>query len=182
MSKIIAICAGHSDKDPGAVNGKRTEAAIVLDMRKMVASYLEKAGVKYLTDGKGGVNQPLVEAIKVAKQASIAVEFHCNAAAAKKATGVEVLSAEKNKALAKQIAAKINGVLNIPLRGESGWKSEGSGQHSRLGFISSGGGLIVELFFISNDDDLAKWDAKKWLVAKEVAAVLIEQVKKAEAA
>ena len=177
MNKTIAICAGHSETDPGAVNGKRTEAAIVLDMRKMVSHYLEKAGINYLTDGKAGINQPLNEAIKVAKKAALAVEFHCNAAASKKATGVEVLSAEKHKTIAKEIAAEINAVLDIPLRGEDGWKSEGSGQHSRLGFISSGGGLIVELFFISNDSDLAKWDAKKWLVAKQVAAVLINATK-----
>ena len=177
MNKTIAICAGHSETDPGAVNGKRTEADIVLDMRKMVAHYLEKAGVAYLTDGEAGHNQPLSQAIKVAKKAGLAVEFHCNAAASKKATGVEVLSAEKHKAIAEEIAAAVSAVLHIPLRGEEGWKSEGSGQHSRLGFISSGGGLIVELFFISNDSDLAKWDAKKWLVAKEVAAVLINAVK-----
>lgn len=174
-NKTIAICAGHSDTDPGAVNGTRTEAQIVLDMRKMVAHYLTLNGVKHETDGKGGVNQPLAQAIKVAQESDIAIEFHCNAAANKAATGVEVLSATKNKALAQKLASAIHKHLGIPLRGDKGWKSEGSGQHSRLGFISKGGGLIVELFFISNNADLAKWDSKKWLVAKEVAAVLMRE-------
>ncbi|MGI9634829.1 hypothetical protein ACR2E9_04570 [Acinetobacter baumannii] len=67
--------------------------------------------------------------------------------------------------------------MGIPLRGDKGWKSEGSGQHSRLGFISKADGLIVELFFISNNAELALWDEKKWLVAKEVAGVIVDYIK-----
>ena len=177
MSKSIAITAGHSSTDPGAVNGKRTEAHIVQDMVKMVSVYLERAGIAFETDIVDGVNQPLATAIKVAKRNDIAMEFHCNAAASSKATGVEVLAGEKHKPLAQEVAKAIGSVLDITLRGDNGWKSEGSGQHSRLGFISTGGGLIVELFFISNPSDLAKWDAKKWLVAKAVAEVLIKHAR-----
>lgn len=177
MSKSIAITAGHSSTDPGAVNGKRTEAQIVQDMVKMVSVYLERAGIAFETDILDGVNQPLATAIKVAKRNDIAMEFHCNAAASSKATGVEVLASEKHKPLAQEVAKAIGDVLEITLRGVGGWKSEGSGQHSRLGFISTGGGLIVELFFISNPSDLAKWDDKKWLVAKAVAEVLIKHAR-----
>lgn len=177
MSKSIAITAGHSSTDPGAVNGKRTEAQIVQDMVKMVSVYLERAGIAFETDIVDGENQPLAKAIKVAKRNDIAMEFHCNAAASSKATGVEVLTGEKHKPLAQEVAKAIGSVLELTLRGDSGWKSEGSGQHSRLGFISTGGGLIVELFFISNPSDLAKWDAKKWLVAKAVAEVLIKHAR-----
>ena len=63
--------------------------------------------------------------------------------------------------------------MDIPLRGKAGWKAENSGQHSRLGFISQGGGIILELFFISNPDELAKWDEVKWLVAREVSHEII---------
>lgn len=177
MSKSIAITAGHSSTDPGAVNGKRTEAQIVQDMVKMVSVYLERAGIAFETDIVDGENQPLAKAIKVAKRNDIAMEFHCNAAASSKATGVEVLAGEKHKPLAQEVAKAIGDVLELTLRGVGGWKSEGSGQHSRLGFISTGGGLIVELFFISNPSDLAKWDAKKWLVAKAVAEVLIKHAR-----
>lgn len=177
MGKSIAITAGHSSTDPGAVNGKRTEAQIVQDMVKMVSVYLERAGITFETDIVDGENQPLAKAIKVAKRNDIAMEFHCNAADSSKATGVEVLAGVKHKSLAQEAAKAIGSVLDITLRGDNGWKSEGSGQHSRLGFISTGGGLIVELFFISNPSDLAKWDAKKWLVAKAVAEVLIKHAR-----
>ena len=40
----IFISAGHSNTDPGAVNGTQTEANIVRDMRNMVAHYLREIG------------------------------------------------------------------------------------------------------------------------------------------
>lgn len=174
MSKTVLISAGHSNKDPGAVNRLRTESQVVVQMRAMVAHYLDVAGIDYITDGKGKRNAPLSEAIQLAKKSDLAIEFHCNASTNKTAKGVEVLAAEKHKALSQKLAAAVSRIMGNPLRGDKGYKTEGSGQHSRLGFISSGGGLIVELFFISNDAELAVWDAKCWLVAREVAQVIID--------
>lgn len=173
---VVTVTAGHSTNDPGAVNGKRTEASVVTEMRNMVVSYLKTFGILTRSDGVGTNNLPLSAAIQLAKGATLAVEFHCNAAVNKSAKGVEVLSADKHKPIAQKIAGAIHKVMDIPLRGEKGWKSEGSGQHSRLGFISKGDGLIVELFFISNDSELAIWDAKKWLIAKAVAEVIRDHI------
>lgn len=172
--KIVTVTAGHSNKDPGAINGKRTEADIVTDMRNMVVSYLNKAGITTRTDGTNTTNLPLGTAIQLVKGADVAVEFHCNAGPAS-ARGVEALSQPKDKALSQALCAAVNDVLGIPLRGEAGWKPENSGQHTRLGYVSAGG-IILELFFISNNAELALWDAKKWLVAKAVAEVLIAHV------
>ena len=66
--------------------------------------------------------------------------------------------------------------MGNPLRGDKGWKAENSGQHSRLAYVSNGG-IILELFFISNDEELSTWKQKKWLVGKAVAEVLMEHVK-----
>ena len=67
--------------------------------------------------------------------------------------------------------------MGIPTRGtDDGWKNEGSGQHSRLGYVRNGG-IILELFFISNPTELAVWQDKKWSVAKAVAEVLAEVAK-----
>lgn len=173
--KIVTITAGHSNTDPGAVCGKRTEAEIVAECRNMVVSYLKTFGIVTRSDGTGTGNMPLNTAIQLAKGADLAIEFHCNAGPAS-ARGVEVLSADKHKAIAQRLAGTVNKVLGIPLRGDKGWQSEGSGQHSRLGFISTGGGLIVELFFISNTAELALWDSKKWLVAKAIAEEIRDTV------
>ncbi len=69
-------------------------------------------------------------------------------------------------------------MMGIPVRGDNGWKPESSGQHSRLAYVSNGG-IILELFFISNDAELETWNLKKWLIAKAVADVLIQHVRSA---
>lgn len=168
MKKSITLTAGHSNTDPGAVNKQRTEADIAVDMRNMVRYYLIREGWTVKTDGEGKINFPLIQAIKLAIQSPLAIEFHCNAGPST-AKGCEVLAQLKHKELAQTIAQAIAKEMSIPLRGDKGYKPENSGQHSRLGFISKGNGLIVELFFISNNDELATWDRVKWRVAKEVA-------------
>jgi len=169
MSTIV-ITAGHSNVDPGATNGVITEAHIVTDFRNIVAYYLRQAAADIRTDGEGHDNLSLNMAIKLIKPKSIAVEFHCNAFTNPAATGVETLSQDKDKALGAKLCEAVANVLGIVNRGA---KSEGSGQHSRLGYVRAGG-IILELFFLSNPDDLRRYLDKKWLVARAVAGVLME--------
>lgn len=173
---IITVTAGHSNTDPGAVNGLFKEADIASDMRNMVAHYLRGAGITIRTDGEGKGNASLNDAIKLIKGSKIAVEFHCNAASAKTAQGVEALAADKDRAICQKLCQAVSSVMGNSLRGDKGWKAENSGQHSRLGYVRNGG-IILELFFISNDNELKIWQDKKWLVAKAVADVLISEAK-----
>ena len=167
--RTIVITAGHSNTDPGAVNGSVTEAHIVTDFRNMVAHYLREAKVPFVTDGTQAENWPLSKAIGLIQPGNLAVEFHCNAAGNPAATGVETLSGPKDKTAGAVLCQAVAGVLNIANRGA---KDEGSGQHSRLGFVRAGG-IILELFFISNPAELRTYLDKKWLVAKAVAEKLI---------
>lgn len=173
---IVTITAGHSNSDPGAVNCSDRESEIAQDMRNIVAYYLKSKGITIRTDGDGKGNLPLPEAIKLIKGSNIAVEFHCNAAATKSAKGVEALSQTKDKVVSQKLCAAVSSVMGNPLRGDKGWKPENSGQHSRLAYVSNGG-IILELFFISNDEELSIWKQKKWLIGKAVAEVLMEHVK-----
>ena len=172
---MITITAGHSNSDPGAVNGSDRESEIAQDMRNIVAYYLRSRGISFKSDGEGKGNLPLSEAVRLIKSSSIAVEFHCNAGP-KTAKGVEALSQPKDKVISQKLCAAVSSVMGNPLRGDKGWKPENSGQHSRLAYVSSGG-IILELFFISNDEELKIWKQKKWLVGKAVAEVLAEYVK-----
>lgn len=173
----IIITAGHSTADPGAVGGGLTEADICCDFRNLVAHYLKAAGVPFVTDGKDGENLPLAKAIALVKAqpGALAVEFHCNAAANPAATGVESLSGVRGTALGAAMCKAIADTIGIKNRGAKG---EGAGQHSRLGFVQAGG-VILELFFISNPDDRRRYLDKKWLVAKAVAAVLAAAAREA---
>lgn len=167
MARIF-VSAGHSNTDPGASGNGLTEAGVVTDFRNLVGFYLARAKVDFDTDGTGLQNLALKYAMAQAKKATVAVEFHCNAGPPT-ATGCEVLSSDADKPLADILSGTIAKTLGIKNRGA---KAEGSGQHHRLGFVQSGG-LIVELFFISNLKDCNAYAAKKWLLASEVARVLI---------
>ncbi|MEN6547202.1 MAG: N-acetylmuramoyl-L-alanine amidase, partial [Armatimonadia bacterium] len=88
---------------------------------------------------------------------------------------VESLSGLKGAALGAAMCKAIADTLGIRNRGAKG---EGAGQHSRLGFVQAGG-VILELFFISNPDDRRRYLDRKWLVAKAVAGVLAAAAKEA---
>ena len=175
MSKIITITAGHSNTDSGAVNGSDRESDIAQDMRNIVAYYLRAKGINIRTDGEGKGNATLTQAVKLSKGSVVAVEFHCNASSSKTAHGIEALAQTKDKVISQRLCAAVSSVMGNVLRGDKGWKPENSGQHSRLAYVSNGG-IILELFFISNDEELKIWKDKKWLVGKAVAEVLANYV------
>lgn len=62
------------------------------------------------------------------------------------------------------------------LRGDNGWIDQSKSARGRLAYVNAGG-LIVELGFISNEDELARFNARYWLAAKAVAKVLIDYEK-----
>lgn len=171
----VLLSAGHSNTDPGAVNGQYKEAELVTWFRNAVAYYCREAGLDVVTDGSGSTNQPLNQAIKMIKGTNLAVEFHLNAAANKSAQGIEALAQVRDRKISQEMCKAIHQVTGFPLRGDNGWKPENAGQHSKLAFVS-GGGIILELFFISNDTELKYFLANYWLIAKAVAQVIINHI------
>lgn len=170
QKRSVFVSAGHSDTDPGAAANGTTEADIVLELRDLVV--LELAGViEVATDGQARQNMPLRDAYRMAAKHDIAVEFHCNAATPA-ATGAETLSKTADYPLAQRLLDATCVSLGIRSRGT---KPENSGQHSRLAFVSDGGGIILELFFITNTADLASYHANKVRLAAALADVLIEE-------
>ena len=176
VNQFVTVTAGHSNTDPGAVNGKFKEAELVSQFRNAVAYYLREAGVQYKTDGVGATNQNLNAAIKLIKGSSVAVEFHMNAAASKQANGIETIALPKDKKLAQDLSKAVADVFGSRLRGDNGWIDQSQSARGKLGFISNGG-LIVELGFISNEAELAQFNAKYWTAAKAVAMILIKYSK-----
>lgn len=162
------ISAGHSNTDPGAVAYGRKEADIAVEVRNMVSFYLSRAGYPHVLDGHGTDNLPLAQTVKISRNHRVSVEFHCNAFVNAYATGCEILCGAKDVEIASKLCRAISETLGIRNRGV---KPESAGQHHRLAFVQAGG-MIVELFFITNPGDLARYDAKKWVMAKAIADVL----------
>lgn len=173
--KTIFLSAGHSETDSGAVAFGRKEADIVEDFRNIVAACLRDGQVPHTVDGCGQQNIPLRDAVKFAAKHDIAVEFHCNASDNPVAGGVETLSAPRHIGLGNRICLAVATALQIKNRGA---KPENAGQHHRLAFVSQGGGVIVELFFLTNRDDLRAYDESKWQAARAVATVLAVEASK----
>lgn len=167
----VVITAGHGGRDSGAVNGHITESHIATEMRNMITHYLRQKGVTVINDGDGHTNLPLKKAVRLIKEGDIAIEIHTNAAFSNRAKGVEALAQPKDKAVCQALCQAVAKVLDTSVRGDKGYKPENAGQHSRLAYVSRGG-IILELFFISNPKELKKYQQRKWLVAKAIADVL----------
>ena len=173
MKKPIVLTAGHSDYDPGAVGNGQTEAGIARELRNIVASKLRAMGHRVITDGEPASNKPLRDAIALIPQGRVAVELHCNAAASPAAGGVECISLPKDKLLSQRLSRAVARVLELRVRGDGGWIDQSQSARGKLGYVNAGG-LILEVFFISNPDEMAVYQARKWLVAQAIADVLQE--------
>lgn len=168
----ITITAGHSASDPGAVAADgTTEAALMTELRDIVASKLRALGHEVKTDGGRLQNLPLVHALTLVPGADAAIELHMNAAKNTSAQGVEVVSLPAQRELARTIARRIAHVLETPVRGGGGWIDQAQTARGRLGFVRLGG-LVVEVAFISNPQELARYRERKWLVASAIVAAL----------
>lgn len=174
MTKFV-ISAGHSNTDPGAKSNGTTEASIVTDFRDLLASHLYKLGHFVVTDGLPGESWALKDAIKLIQPGDIAVEFHCNAATNAKATGVEsIASADSpHKELCQKLSNAIAGVLDEKVRGDNGYIDPSRSARGKLGWCDAGG-IIVELFFLTNEKDLATYHDRKYQVVRAVAEVLCQ--------
>ncbi|MCS4534260.1 N-acetylmuramoyl-L-alanine amidase [Neisseria montereyensis] len=176
MGKIIVLTAGHSNTDPGAINGSDREADMAQDMRNITAHILRNDyGLTVRTDGEGKGNMPLREAVKLIKGGTVAVEFHTNAASNKTATGIEALSLPQNKHWCQVLSQAVASVTNWRLRGDKGFKPDNAGQHSRLAYARAGG-IIFEPFFISNDNDLKLFKERKWVICRAIATAIAEEL------
>lgn len=179
MKKIL-LSAGHNNLDPGAVsvNGKYKEAILATKLRdrvfkRLVEIYL-KDDLAIYRDGEDGDNQPLTRAIELAKRMDLAIEFHFNAGGGLKGSGIEALAHRKHKLIAQLLCSAVHHVLpSLPLRGDKGYKAADSGQHHRLGFCEAGG-IILEVCFISNPEEINLYVDNKLKVADALAEEIKE--------
>jgi N-acetylmuramoyl-L-alanine amidase len=172
QDKTLFISAGHSDTDPGAVANGLQEAGIVTHFRDALGTYLTSRGIVYAKDGAAGENLPLRQAQMLAAKHDVAVEFHTDAASPA-ARGCWTLSRQSNFPLAAELCYAVSTALGIPNRGA---KPEGAGQHARLGFVSKGGGIVMELFFLTSSHDVAAYREYSKQAVAAVGDALIRHI------
>ena len=170
----FTVTAGHGGSDPGNTWGGHHEAKLMTELRFLVALKLRQAGHMVREDGLRGENWSLRDAMGLVAGADLALELHTNAAANPSAAGVEVLADLRHADPAKRIARAIGGVLQIPTRRQEGWYPHVDFIKSRghaAGFVRMGG-LIVEVFFQSNPEELRRYLERRWLVASAIASAM----------
>ena len=175
-NKIVTITAGHSNIDSGALGFGVKESDLAVKFRNAVTTYLKAQNILVRNDGVGTDNKDLKHAISLIKGSDLAIEFHMNAATNPSARGVETISLPKDKALSQQLSQTIARVFNSKVRGDKGWIDQSQSARGKLGYVSNGG-LIVELGFISNKEELDTFNSSYWIAAKEVSTVIINYLK-----
>jgi N-acetylmuramoyl-L-alanine amidase len=174
---FYVITAGHGGGAPGNTWGGHTEAALMTELRFITAHKLREMGHVVKEDGLRGENWSLRDAMLLVGGADMAVELHTNASANTTATGVEVLAESNRAGDARRIARAIGGVLQIPVRRDGGWYPHHKYTQERgqsAGFVRVGG-MIIEVFFQSNPEDLRKYKERYWLVASAIARAMAEK-------
>jgi N-acetylmuramoyl-L-alanine amidase len=174
MSSAIFIGAGHGGADRGArsPDGKHVEADLALRLRDAVAAHLTARGLTVITDGQPGENRPLAASLALARPVEgPKVEIHFNSSLARKATGVEALSKPHLKVFAQWLCAAVGEATGLPLRGEGGYRPDNAGQHRKLAFCEIGG-VVLEVAFISNPNDMRAYLAGEAKVAANLADAL----------
>ena len=174
---MIFISAGHNPKgikkDPGAIGNGFHEADLAVEFRNLVVQELLKRKVKVIIDNDDERLGAYLERIKTGS-GSVVLEFHFDAAASPLATGTTSLignDADRlDKAFAKELVETCSLVLGIKNRGvlsESGSHRGSLGLMREQGIVS-----LLELCFISNANDLRKYELNKKQLALKIAEIV----------
>lgn len=171
---------GHKNSDSGAVgiNGRR-EADEAVKVRDRVNAILRSKGYNVVEDNPTESLREYLARIKPGP-ASVVVEFHFDCADDPKPTGTSCLvgddSNATSQAFARELAEAVHGVLGIKLRdgGDGdGILFEHDSHRGRLGLMREAGTVaLLEICFISNPDDMAKYDELFEPMCQAIAQVI----------
>ncbi len=173
----VALIVGHSAKDKGAVN--KSTGIQEFDYNNDLVGHISNSLMKLHVDHDiiyrdsysglpGKVNST---------NADFALEFHCNAFN-EKATGTEMLywhSSLKGKWLAELCQEAAVKCLSLPDRGVKALN--GSSRGGTLLRKTSMPTIIVESFFIDNDDDLSVGKSEIKRLAEAYVCAIYDYIK-----
>ena len=177
---IICIDPGHGGKDPGATGGGVQEKAVVLNVARKIASYLEAKGCTVMLTRDTDIFVELSDRARMANaaKADLYVSIHCNSVRGNaRATGMEVYhytrASEASKRAARVIYDKLLPVCGLRGRGV---KSQDLAVLRETAMPA----VLVELGFISNPSDRAKLTNFAWQddAAQAIADGIVEAVGK----
>jgi N-acetylmuramoyl-L-alanine amidase len=177
---MLFLSAGHNSKsttikkDPGAVNKQGIkEGDLTIEFRDLVKRELDLLGVKYISDTEEENLSMYLNRVNTGS-ASVVVEYHFDANEKPEPTGctglIEAEADRLDRAFAKELTDSTASIFGIKNRGV---KTEAESHRGRLGLMREDGIIcLVELCFISNPDDLSRYNLKKKELAKAHALII----------
>ena len=173
---VVYPIAGHNNSDPGAVYNSQKEADKTKEFRDLVSKNLSAKGHKHIKDSDDENNRQLQNRIKPGS-GSVLIDHHFNASSNLNATGTEVIVSNNananSKALAKELAEGTACILGIANRGV---KTEAQTARGRIGILNLNAGIacLIEIAFLSNPNDMVKYELKKDELARFYADTYIK--------
>lgn len=175
---MIYIFAGHTgtrgaNYDPGAAANGYVEAQLAIGLRDKVTEILKAHGMQVTNDND---SDPLSIVLQKtdSRESDVVFDIHWNAATPQ-ATGVEVFVPERSTDAERKFAGLICDALATQMGiNNRGVKSEVKSARKRLGVMRKAGmNMLVEVCFITNTDDMARYNMNKDAVAAKIAGHLM---------
>ncbi|EKZ4090210.1 N-acetylmuramoyl-L-alanine amidase [Listeria monocytogenes] len=166
----LAIYAGHGGTDSGAVGNGYHEDDLALDVMKRTTKKLREAGHTVINNRTSDVNRNISADAKLANREKVdaVIEFHFDAASAtaEGTTGFYCATSSSSKKLAQCVNDKLDDVFK-----DRNVKPDTSTRHGQLGILRETNAVatLQEVAFITNKNDVAKYNAKADEVARKVA-------------
>lgn len=157
MMPRICIDPGHGGADPGAVGSRMLkEADLALAISKEIIFQLSQRGIDGFLTRETDEYVALHERVDRGKGALCLVSIHCNAAINPAANGTETIhSGGKSKALANYLQQAMTRWVGLRSRGLKLSPSKEIPARLYMVTVPEIPAVILELGFITNDDDAA---------------------------
>lgn len=176
MIEVIFPSAGHHDNDPGAVYNGVKEADKTKEFRNLISNCLSAKNHAHIMDQDAETNAQYQNRIKPGS-GSVLLDIHFNAHSNTTATGTEMIIANNANSLSKQMAQELaDGTACILGIANRGVKTEAQTARGKIGILNLNAGIAVlaEICFISNPNDMQRYESCKNELAAFYADVLIK--------
>lgn len=182
MKRNIYISAGHNSsnpsKDRGAISPYGVEGILMEEFRNLLNKELIKLNICPTLDKSDTILRDTIKYfLGKTKSSDIVIDLHLNSSVNDLAHGTETIipynASQIEKNLAKEINNKIVQILGTRDRGIKTDKQLGR----TLGFFTiPGENILIEFVFLSNKNDMDKYQKNKEELAKELAKILQKYV------
>lgn len=179
MKNDIDLSAGHSDKDPGAINkfGVK-EAELTKELRNLIIENLKCYNNTVRKDFDWETNSQYQGRLKARTDAakSILLDIHFNSFHTESANGSEVVISANASSISKGLGTELLAITTKVLGTRSrGLLKDTETPRGRIGILNlAGPAVLLEVCFISNPSDLAKYNKHKKELAFEIAKLLVK--------